>query len=241
MKGVWFIGESHLTKGEINASRLTFTHVHSDLKPDNLLIDQHGHLKLTDFGLSRIGLLGRQTREGDVLSERGLRHRTRYSPYSRPPSIDAAYMTHTSHVTEAGGSYFSHRPPSGPRMGSSPYVAPIDDVSESSGSESVPGLFPRRGGTVTVQGPQSSNYRSSDSPLQSFASELTHELRQHASSQASNTNTPSLTSGTPPTEKGFVGTPDYLAPETILGLRGNDAAVDWVGLLILPYVHCVTY
>jgi serine/threonine-protein kinase RIM15 len=114
----------------------------------------------------------------------------------------------------SGGSYFAQRTNMVSRVGHSPYLPPTDDYSESSGSESVSGLYPRR------------SMKLADSPLQSFATELTTDLRSHSTSGGT----------TPPGEQKFVGTPDYLAPETILGLRGDDAAVDRVRYLVVVLV-----
>jgi serine/threonine-protein kinase RIM15 len=125
--------------------------------------------------------------------------------------MDSAYLSSPliyAHEPSTTGSYFQQRANAGSRPGHSPYIPPVDDPSESSGSESLSGPLGRRS-------------KVNDSPLQSFATELTTDLRSHSNSGG----------GTPPSEQKFVGTPDYLAPETILGLRGDDAAVDWVRAL----------
>jgi serine/threonine-protein kinase RIM15 len=86
---------------------------------------------------------------------------------------------------------------------------------ESSGSESAPGLFrtPSRPGVAADV---------------SFGSAL--GLGAKASPDGS---TPPV----PETHK-FVGTVDYVAPESILGLGGDDAAVDWVSL---TFVFCLCH
>lgn len=140
----------------------------------------------------------------------------RRSSRSRPPSMDSAYLSSPLIFSDPNNSYFNQprgNPVSrhGSVIGNSPYSPPsVDEHGDSSsGMEPFSSSLRRR-----------QSGRLSESPLQSFATELTADLRSHSNGGGSG--------GTPPGEQKFVGTPDYLAPETILGLRGDDAAVDWV-------------
>lgn len=139
------------------------------MKPDNILIDQNGHLKLTDFGLSRIGFLGRRAKVGLSQSE----------------------IPSSSSGIESSSSTFKN---DGPNSNNSqvttlPFGRFAEGNQNSTGTQSV------RGSMSFIAGEK-----------EQAGSENTNDAAK---------------------AKNFVGTPDYLAPESILGL-GQDAAVDWV-------------
>ncbi|PFH63315.1 hypothetical protein XA68_13772 [Ophiocordyceps unilateralis] len=242
------LGVEHLHERDI---------IHRDLKPDNLLIDQKGHLKLTDFGLSRMGLVGRQKRALNSEAADSTPDLLKQGPFARSTSMASSRSTSldlhghaqspstTPQTTPDAGSavqpsFFTLAP-----LSHEPRRISSSHRSDSGGSEAMAHMLSSFTLNDAEHPPQPSSAKllAEDEAAAYASPELTArasvDSHTRSSLPQSNMMPPRMALFDPQdTNRRFVGTPDYLAPETIKGDK-QDETSDWwsVGCIMFEFLY----